>query len=345
MNHPLRVLISRSDVLGDNVYSLPVADDLKSAFPECHITWITRASVAPLVRMDRNVDEVFVWDDSTDPAPLLPQIAGHFDAVIVLHPKPKHWSPLATLLWRAGIPIRVGTGRRWWGFLLYTHRMWETRHKEGMHECTRSRHHGRVLLKALGADPTVCDRPPRTGLTVPEEASAEALAWFAQAGLQRPVILHVGSSSASDWPISHMAQLADRLVDRGVPVLISTGYSRPDLEQIMREACARPQVFTPGQPTMAQLAAWLKEAACVVGASTGPLHLAGMLGTPTVGLFPCILDARPGSWGPMGERAINLVAPEPPGGMYNRRKDADPAHMRALTVDTVLEAVLKQIGG
>jgi hypothetical protein len=47
----------------------------------------------------------------------------------------------------------------------------------------------------------------------------------------------------------------------------------------------------------------------------------------------------------MGERAINLVAPEPPGGMYNRRKDADPAHMRALTVDSVLEAVLKQLGG
>jgi hypothetical protein len=31
--------------------------------------------------------------------------------------------------------------------------------------------------------------------------------------------------------------------------------------------------------------------------------------------------------------------------MYKRRKDADPDHMFALSVDTVLEAVLKQVGG
>ena len=70
MTPPLRILICRSDVLGDNLYSLPVAEDLRAAFPDCRITWLTRAGVAPLIRMDRNVQEVLEWDDRTDPAPL-----------------------------------------------------------------------------------------------------------------------------------------------------------------------------------------------------------------------------------------------------------------------------------
>jgi len=346
MTHPLRILICRSDVMGDNICSLPVADDLRMAFPHCRITWLTRSSVAPLVRLDRNVAEVLEWDDRTDPEALLPMLAGQFDAAVVLHPKPKRWSLLAALLRRAGIPIRVGTGRRWWSLLLYTHRMWQTRHHGGMHECTRARHHGRVLIRALGGDPSVCDRPARTALTVPPEEIAAARDWFRRLGLDRPVLLHVGSSgSAMDWPVSYMAQLADRLAERGVPVLISTGLRRPDLEQAMGLACARPHAFTPPEPRIAQLAAWLQLAGCVVAGSTGPLHLAGALGTPTVGLYPCVSDCLPAQWGPMGERAINLVAPAPPGGMPRRRHLADPAQMLGLSVDSVLAAVLQQLAG
>jgi len=62
-----------------------------------------------------------------------------------------------------------------------------------------------------------------------------------------------------------------------------------------------------------------------------------------VGLFPSVRDCLPGQWGPLGERAINLVAPTPPGGMARRRRLADPTHMRALPVATVLAAVLRQL--
>jgi ADP-heptose:LPS heptosyltransferase len=199
------------------------------------------------------------------------------------------------------------------------------------------------LLQAFGADLSICDRPPRTGLTVPDQECVQAQAWFDRMNLHHPILLHVGSGSAVDWPLAHMAQLADRLVERGAPVLVSTGFRRPDLEKAMRDTCARPHIFTPTEPRIEQLASWLKLSGCVVAASTGPLHLGGALGTPTVGLFPCIKDCLPAQWGPMGERAINLVVPTPPEGMYRRRHLADPNHMQALAVDTVLEAVVKQI--
>jgi ADP-heptose:LPS heptosyltransferase len=141
-----------------------------------------------------------------------------------------------------------------------------------------------------------------------------------------------------------MAQLADALGEQGVRVLVSTGLRRPDLEQAMRQACRRTHAYTPAEPSIEQLAAWLEAARCVVAGSTGPLHLAGALGTPTVGLFPCVKDCLPAQWGPLGERAIDLVAPEPPTGKVRRRKLIAGGHMRALSVHAVLQAVLRQLG-
>jgi ADP-heptose:LPS heptosyltransferase len=342
MPPPLRILICRSDRIGDNICSLPVAADLKQAFPDCRITWLAKASVAPLVRMDPNVAEVMEWDDNTDPDALLPRLTGQFDAAVVLYPKPKRWLALAATLRTAGIRIRVGTGLRWWGLLLYTHRTWSSRHRGGIHERVRSRQHGRVLLRALGGDTSVCDRPARTGLTVPPAELALAREWFRQLHLERPVLLHLGCTASMEWPTEYMAELADRLTELGVPVLISTGLRRPDLEQAMTRACVHPHPFTPQEPRIEQLAAWLSLCGCVVAGSTGPLHLAGALGTPTVGLFPCCDDCLPAQWGPMGEGAINLVAPTPPGGMPRRRYLADPDQLRGLSVTTVLEAVLSQ---
>jgi ADP-heptose:LPS heptosyltransferase len=340
-----RILICRTDAIGDNVLSLTVADDVKSALPQSSITWMAAPRVAPLIDLDRNVDAVIEWDGLCEPLGLFEQLDRRFDAVLVLHPKPKYWLVLAPMLKRARIPVRVGTGRRWWGAWYYTHRVWVTRHRDGMHECTRAREHGRVLIRALGGDPRVCDRPPRTGLSVPRDALAQAGDFFARHGLQRPVLLHVGSNgSAADWPVAHMAALADALAERGVAVLVSTGWRRGDLEQAMREACRYPPVYTPAEPTLAQLAAWATLAGCFVAGSTGPLHLAGALGVPTVGLFPCVKDCFPQQWGPLGEQAINLVAPTPPQGMYARRRLTPPEHMATLSVDAVLLAVLRQLG-
>lgn len=340
-----RILICRTDAIGDNVLSLTVAHDVKRALPQSPITWMAAPRVAPLIALDRHVDAIIEWDGLAEPRGLFEQLDRRFDAVLVLHPKPKYWLVLAPMLKRARIPVRVGTGRRWWGAWYYTHRIWVTRHRDGMHECARAREHGRVLIRALGGDASVCDLPPRTGLSVPADALADGRAFFADHGLQRPVMLHVGSNgSAADWPVTHMAALADELADRGVAVLVSTGWRRADLEQAMRAACRHPHVFTPAEPTMAQLAAWAALAGCFVAGSTGPLHLAGALGTRTVGLFPCVKDCFPEQWGPLGEHALNLVAPTPAQGMYRRRRLTDPAHMATLSVESVRQAVLQQIG-
>jgi hypothetical protein len=48
----------------------------------------------------------------------------------------------------------------------------------------------------------------------------------------------------------------------------------------------------------------------VVCGSTGMIHLAAALGTPTVGIYCPHPGSHPAAWGPIGEKCVNLVVPE-----------------------------------
>ena len=64
-----------------------------------------------------------------------------------------------------------------------------------------------------------------------------------------------------------------------------------------------------GRLALAELLAVLAAADGVVAASTGPLHLAALLGTRTLGLFSPVRPLHAGRWGPLGARA-EVIEPE-----------------------------------
>jgi heptosyltransferase-1 len=95
-----------------------------------------------------------------------------------------------------------------------------------------------------------------------------------------------------------------------------------------------------------KLMALLRNADCIVGGDTGPLHLAVALGTPAVALFgptdparngPYRLDDSPG----VARRDIVLRSPRAVTS-YKRGDQADPS-MLDLEVDAVFEAVRRVV--
>jgi heptosyltransferase-1 len=91
-----------------------------------------------------------------------------------------------------------------------------------------------------------------------------------------------------------------------------------------------------------------RNAQCVVGGDTGPLHLAVALGTHVVALFGPTDPARNGPY-PVAKRTApdakqNIVLRSPNAATSYRRGDQyDPA-MLEITVEQVFEAVRRQIG-
>ncbi len=99
--------------------------------------------------------------------------------------------------------------------------------------------------------------------------------------------------------------------------------------------------------SLSQLMALLRNAVCIVGGDTGPLHLAVALGTPAVAIFGPTDPARNGPYR-LGDCSgdaspIDIVLRSPRAvTTYKRGGEADPSILE-IDVDTVFGAVRRQV--
>jgi ADP-heptose:LPS heptosyltransferase len=114
----------------------------------------------------------------------------------------------------------------------------------------------------------------------------------------RDVIIHPGSGSpAKNWPVQHFLELIKRLRAAGRSVRVLLG----DVEQEKwdPDVAARLSAGAPvGRPAnYVDLFAELSRAGAFVGNDSGPAHLAGIAGAPTLTLFG---PSDPVRWKPLG---------------------------------------------
>ena len=129
-----RILLVRTDGIGDVLLSVPLAGAIKRERPKDEVWLLTRSYTRELGENHPDIDGVLTPD--TDGG--IPYSSGSlvrtlrsksFDSAVLVYPRFR----MALLLLRAGIPVRVGTGYRWFSFL-FTHRVYEHRKNMGKHE-------------------------------------------------------------------------------------------------------------------------------------------------------------------------------------------------------------------
>ncbi len=108
-----KILIVRTDRIGDVVLTLPMATAIRRRFPESEVHFLLRGYTAPLATDHRDVGKVVVSPDSLkDRAAYdrcLREIRSEkYDLAIVVHSK----GDVARLVWDAKIPFRMGSGLR-----------------------------------------------------------------------------------------------------------------------------------------------------------------------------------------------------------------------------------------
>ena len=128
--------------------------------------------------------------------------------------------------------------------------------------------------------------------------------------LSNAIVLHPKSQgSAIEWPIEKYHALSEQLIQSGKTVLI-TGTEKEG--EMMRKQFSFSQhlIDLTGQLTLSELIALLSKVKVVVACSTGPIHIAAVLGTPTIALFSSLKPIHPGRWRPLGEKSKVLVFDE-----------------------------------
>lgn len=288
-----RILLVRTDRIGDVVLSLPMLPLLKKRFPQASITVMVRPYTRELVEGHSCVHDVILWDETKGMSEYVSVLKQRkFDIAILPYPR----FNLALITFLAGIPLRVGTGYRWYSFLL-NKRIYEHRKDAKRHEVEYNLN----LLTTIGIVP---EGRPAFEFAVSDGAKQNVDAVLHADGIQKFAILHAGSGgSARDWSIDRFAQLGDVLqTELNLRVVLTGGaYEQGLIGSLAAKMTTKPVNYT-GKFSLQELAALFRRAEVFVSNSTGPLHIASMVGTPVAAFYPPIIQCSPMRWGPYTEK-------------------------------------------
>ncbi len=260
----------------------------------------------------------------------------HFDAALVINTSKR--ACLAVRL--AGIPTRVCWGYKPVGWLTGNRCVYLHRSRPPVHEAQFAL----AFVRRLGATAQLADTRPR--LVVDPQATRSVLHRIERdLGTQGPLFgVHPGNgNSAFNWPLDHYAQLVSRLADHGRVLVTGSAAERPLLESLRDQLSprARAEVMLATDFTLPELVAALGQLTALTASSTGPLHVAAVLGTPVVGLFSPHPAQVPAKWSPLGEQHTVLVAPLAAGQDARVAREQGQALMARISVEQVLAANLQ----
>lgn len=341
MKHIERVLVVRTDRIGDVILTLPMLEVLRKNFPKAHIAVLIRQYTAELLEGNPHVNEVLLYDDGRTPLPFFRMAATlrkkHFDAVFMTSPRFR----LARLMFWARIPLRIGTGYRWYSFLLnrrvYHHRKYAEKHEA---------EYNIDLLKTIGCEVSDAPSPRLRVLPHAKERARSVLSNYGIDGHKPFVLLHPGSGgSARNWGWKNFGVLGRKLKTLAeVQVIVMGGAGEEHIVRLVAETVGNDTPTIVNQVSLQEYAAIASMAAVLIANSTGPLHIAAAVGTPVVGLYPQVTPMSAKRWGPYTDRKTILVPQGKPDTCYTCvRNGTECECMNSIPVEDVFQAAKQYI--
>ncbi len=345
-----RILLVKPSALGDVVHALPVVATLKRRYPDIPLDWLIEEEAAPLVAGHPGVTDFVVsgrrrWQrqlrrPSQAGATLreLRAFVGamrrrRYDAVLDLQGLIKS----ALYVAAAGVPLRIGLsdcreGSRW----VLTHRVPVP--PQPVHAVERYL----ALAAAVDACEAVRD------FTIPlTESDREAASAFL-ADVPRPcVVLHPAARWETKlWEVERWRDLAVAMAATGLGVVFTGSAADTPLVAAMCAGLTPAPRSLAGRLSLKHLAAVLERADLMITVDSGPMHVAGAMGTRVLALFG---PTDPARTGPLGSGRV-LQRPLPCSPCLRRRcRIADTRRcMRDLEVNEVVAAaaeLLARSGG
>jgi lipopolysaccharide heptosyltransferase I len=314
-----RIALVKLSSLGDVVHALPAARALRVWWPRAELTWVVERREQAILDGNPDVNHVVPVDtrlwrrEFRRPAGavsvavklrgLVRRLArGRFDLAVDLQGLWK--SGLITALTRA--PIRVGLSAahcRERASAWFTNR--HVTPPQGVHVVEQYL----VVVAGLGVDLAAVGPP---AFPIPGDAVAEAAVahWLEEEGIKAgaPLIL-LNPGSGGDhkrWAVDAFRRLGEELAVRlGVRVAIPWGPGEEPLARATAHGM-RTGALVPPPTTISEMVALFRRATLVIGGDTGPVHVAAVLGVPTVGLYGPTSAPRNGPYGP---RATAIQSP------------------------------------
>ena len=298
-----RIIISRTDSIGDVMLTLPMCAWLKAKYPTVQIVFLGKGYTRPIVDCYDLVDQYEDWNDYSNldkPEKVNKLQKLKADAIIHVFPNKE----IAKVAKKAKISVRVGTSHRLYHNWTCNERPSFTRKNSDLHEAQLNHE----LLRPFGLKelPTLEEIIETTShFVIPEVELPESFK-----DLKQVTLLHPKSQgSAKEWPIENYFGLAKQLAESGKTVIFTGTKGEGDL--FRKELPQHKNIIdSTGQLSLDQLIVLIAKADNLVACSTGPLHIAGYAGINTIGLYSPKRPIHPGRWKALGKNVSILVFDE-----------------------------------
>ncbi len=294
-----RILVSRTDSIGDVVLTLPMAGVLRQLMPNAEILFLGQTYTEPVIQACEHIHRFYNWDEVKNGTPQQQADFLHSTkADVILHVFPQ--KEIAHAAKRAKISLRVGTTNRLFHWTTCNKLVWLSRRHSALHEAQLNL----KLLRPFGAKTLYTHEEISNlyGLLKQEPLKPELANVLSPSKIN--TILHPTSQgSALEWGIDNFIELIQMLPQDQFELFI-TGTEADG--RAIREPLQAQVPFVhdmTGKLTLDELICFIAAVDGLVAASTGPLHLAAALGKVAVGLYPSRPPIHPLRWAPLGKHA------------------------------------------
>ena len=276
----MKIVIRATNWVGDAIMALPALRAVRTRFPDTEITILARPYVAAIYKNQQVCDHMMFVDDKKD---VLEQLrAQKFDLALLL----RNAFQAAWIVWRAGIPERIGYARDGRSPLLTKALPVPKPGEIPVHE----QYYYLELLRRAGWLDTLPNES-FIKLNVPEDNRRQAEEFLLSSGV-RPdgfrIAIGAGASygSAKCWPPDRFAELANRLqTESGADIILFGTSSEAPVSSAIAAGMHRPPIDLTGKTPISDLPALLSHCHLFIGNDSGAMHVAAAVGLPVVAVF------------------------------------------------------------
>jgi heptosyltransferase-2 len=285
----LKILIRATNWVGDAIMALPALRAVRGRFPEARIAIVARPYVADIYRGQEICDELIPYDSAGAHAGLRGREglardlrAQTFDVALLL----QNAFDAAWLVWRAGIPERIGYARDGRGLLL-TKRIGVPRLGEiPPHE---QFYYLELLRRARWIDSLAGENHVRLQVGKGQWHRAEETLVAAGARDDVPrIAIGAGASygSAKCWPPERFAEFVNRVRrENDSDVILFGAASEQKVAEAIKVGITGRVISLVGKTAIGDLPALFSRCQLFVGNDSGAMHVAAAVGLPVVAIF------------------------------------------------------------
>jgi heptosyltransferase-2 len=338
----MKILVRAPNWVGDAVMAIPALETIRRVRSDDEICVLARPAIADLFSGQPFADRILQYDFRRKHEGWLgrERLASElhkekFGAAVLL----QNAFDAAWLVWRAGIPERIGYARDARGPLLTKAIRVPQEGEIPKHE---SHYYLELLHRAGWGNSTHAIPPIR--MVVTDEARAAAESALRSAGARENawrIAMAPGASygAAKCWPPERFAALADRLIsESGADVVFFGTPGEKEIAARIRSTMKSRAISLVGETSMRDLAALFASCSVFIGNDSGAMHVAAAAGLPVIGIFG---STDPEGTAPVTEQFTLIRENVSCSPCFLRVCPVDHRCMTRIAVDSVFDAAMQ----